>query len=197
MRPGFLFSSMVRTVGQGRGVLPVLRHSLGHVRSDALKRSDRSSFNKLFSSVSLTSPGLNGATSSGGALIDGMLLTLSSVSFKLRTSRRVSVLKSTCRCVVSRFTTKTKGGTKRFCAPRRIDHVLTRVISVKRRHLHGICSPAYNDNSLLLHTTDVKGTISVCKRRGGPAACGLTQVGVLLRNVEFDGFGVRGKSALR
>lgn len=133
--------------------------------------------------------------------LSGLIATFAggTLSFSDGHTNSSSLLNSTCRCLVGGFTSRDNGDGKRFCAPNRIDHIVTGIVNVRRSLRRGVsvCSPAYNSNSLLLETLDRSlrpGGATLFNRRGSVGGINVTGVGVVLRNCRYDS--VRRNSAL-
>ncbi len=198
--PSRLFYGIRGRTEAGRGLGRALRSMFQGFRGSTGNARDRSDISKLFSGFSIGDGFLKSAIPRQGTLLTGLLSAVTSLPVNRFKSRIVSAFKSTCRCLVFVCTSGSKGGNKRFCAPRRMSRLLAGVILRNGARIGGICSPYYNDNSLLLGFTGVLNGSGIqrnfCKRRVIRAACGLYQVGVFLRGVGCSEFGVTGNSAL-
>lgn len=158
----------------------------------------------MFGALRTNLDGLNRGAASRAHTLGGLVGLVGSVPASK--DRSCSILKCMCRCLVDGFTTGTKGGTKRFCAPRRITVLVSRVITRRRGGGSGVrvCSPADNSNSLLVavngsikHRVRSGGGIGCCTRRLGRGACGLAHVGLIVHNVGPSGVGAHYTSSLR
>lgn len=161
-------------------------------------------FSNIFTALRANLSGLNRDSNTQAGTVHSLVCLVGSVP--VSNGRSCSMLNFVCRCLVDGFTTGTNGGTNRFCAPRRISLLVSRVITCRlgSQRRVGVCSPADNSNSLLVgvnrYTTQCvngNGGVGCCTRRLGRGACGLAHVGLIVHNVLPSGVMAHGNSALR